>query len=98
MTTGNVIQTGTYTDKIYVPSEAVFETDSTKFVYVKKKKVIRQIVDLGDENEDYVIINKGVTEGEVLLLSEPEIPDEIETTGWEIYEEQLKKTIENKQK
>ncbi len=98
MTTGNVIQTGAFTDKIFVPSEAVFETDSTRFVYVKKKKVIRQIVDLGDENEDYVIINKGVAEGEVLLLSEPENLDEIETTGWEIYQEQLKKTIENKQK
>ena len=97
MTTGNVIQTGTFTDKIFVPSEAVFETDSTKFVYIKKKKVMRQLVDLGEENEDYVIINKGVTEGEVLLLSEPENLDEIETTGWDIYEEQIKKTKENKQ-
>ncbi len=97
MTTGNVIQTGSYTDKIYVPSEAVFETDSTKFVYVKKKDVVRQIVDLGDENEDYVIVNKGIAEGQILLLNEPEKLDEIETTGWEIYDEQIRKLKENKE-
>ena len=98
MTTGNVIQTGTYSDKIYIPSEAVFETDSTKFVYVKKKNIVRQIVDLGDENEDYVIVNKGVVEGDILLLSEPEKLDEIEIVGWEIYQEQILKLKENKQK
>jgi len=97
MTTGNVIQTGSYLDKIYVPSEAVFETDSTKFVYVRKKKVVRQIVDLGDENEDHVIVNKGISEGEILLLSEPEKLDDIETIGWEIYNEQVRKLKENKE-
>ena len=97
MTTGNVIQTGSYADKIYVPSEAVFETDSTKFVYVKNKDVVRQIVDLGDENEDYVIVNKGIAEGQILLLNEPEKLDEIETTGWEIYDEQIRKLKEVKE-
>ncbi|HEY5510732.1 MAG TPA: HlyD family efflux transporter periplasmic adaptor subunit [Prolixibacteraceae bacterium] len=89
MTTGNLIQTGVYTDKLFVPSEAVFETDSTKFVYLKKSKLVRQIVDTGEENEDYIVINKGVNEGDVLVLNEPEKLDDIETTGWEIYKEQL---------
>jgi HlyD family secretion protein len=97
MTTGNVIQTGAYSEKLYVPSEAVFETDTTRFVYVKKKKVVRQLVDPGDENEDYIIINKGVSDGEVLLLNEPEKLDNIETLGWEIYAEQIRKLKENKQ-
>jgi HlyD family secretion protein len=97
MTTGNVIQTGAYSEKLYVPSEAVFETDTTRFVYMKKKKVVRQLVDPGDENEDYIIINKGVSDGEVLLLNEPEKLDNIETLGWEIYAEQIRKLKENKQ-
>ena len=97
MTTGNVIQTGSYSDKIYIPSEGIYFTDSTKFVYVKRKKVVRQLVDVGDENEDYIIINKGVAEGEVLLLNEPEKLDDIETVGWEIYEEQIRKLKEMKQ-
>ena len=96
MTTGNLIQTGVYTDKLYVPSEAVFETDSTKFVYLKKNKLVRQIVDTGEENEDYIVINKGVKEGDVLVLNEPEKLDDISTTGWEIYEEQLAKQKDRK--
>lgn len=96
MTTGNLIQTGVYTDKLYVPSEAVFETDSTKFVYLKKNKLVRQIVDVGEENEDYIIINKGLAENDIVLLSEPEKTDDIGTTGWDIYEEQLKKQQERK--
>jgi len=97
MTTGNVIQTGSYNNKLYVPTEAIFETDSTKFVYLKKKEIVRQIVDLGDENENYIIVNKGIKEGDLLLLNEPEKLDEIETTGWEIYAEQVRKQQEKKQ-
>ncbi|MCK9410818.1 MAG: HlyD family efflux transporter periplasmic adaptor subunit [Prolixibacteraceae bacterium] len=96
MTTGNLIQTGVYPDKLYVPSEAVFETDSTKFVYLHKKNIVRQLVDTGEENEDYVIINKGVVEGDELLLSEPEKTEDIETIGWDIYEEQLSRQKDKK--
>ena len=96
MTTGNLIQTGVYNDKLFVPSEAVFESDSTKFVYLKKNNVVRQIVDTGEENEDYIVINKGVKEGDVLVLNEPEKLDDIETKGWEIYEEQLARQKDRK--
>ncbi len=96
MTTGNLIKTGVYNDKLYVPSEAVFETDSTKFVYLKKNKLVKQLVDTGEENEDFVIINKGVSEGDVLVLNEPEKQEDIETVGWDIYQEQLAKQKERK--
>ena len=96
MTTGNLIQTGVYHDKLFVPSEAVFETDSTKFVYLKKNKVVKQLVDTGEENEDFVIINKGVAEGDILVLNEPEKQEDIETVGWDIYQEQLAKQKERK--
>jgi multidrug efflux pump subunit AcrA (membrane-fusion protein) len=98
MTTGNLIQTGVYSNKLYVPTEAVFETDSTKFVYRKTSKITRQIVNLGEENEDHVIINKGVVEGEILLLNEPEKLEDIETVGWEIYQEQLDRQNERQKK
>lgn len=96
MTTGNVIETGSYVDKLFVPSEAVYQTDSTKYVYLKKDEVVRQLVDVGEENEDYVIINKGVAENDVLLLNEPEMLDDMKTVGWEIYEEQMQKLKETK--
>ncbi|MCE1197490.1 MAG: HlyD family efflux transporter periplasmic adaptor subunit [Marinilabiliales bacterium] len=88
MTTGNLISTGAFTDKLFVPTEAVYETDSTKFVYLRKNGVVRQIVDTGEENEDYIVINKGLKEGDQLVLNEPEKLDNIETVGWEIYKEQ----------
>lgn len=96
MTTGNLIQTGVYTDKLYVPSEAVFETDSTRFVYLKKNKIVKQLVDTGEENEDYMIINKGIAEGDVLVLNEPEKSEDIEIVGWDIYREQLARQKELK--
>jgi multidrug efflux pump subunit AcrA (membrane-fusion protein) len=96
MTTGNLIQTGVFKDKLFVPTEAVFETDSTKFVYLKKNHVVRQLVDTGEENEDYMVINKGIAEGDVLLLNEPEKTEDIETIGWDIYQEQLKRQKEKK--
>ena len=91
MTTGNLIQTGSYDNKLYIPSEAVFETDSTKFVYVKSGKIVKQIIDLGDDNDNYTIVNKGLEKGQTILLIEPEKIDEIQTIGWEIYKEQLEK-------
>lgn len=96
MTTGNLIQTGVYNDKLYVPSEAVFETDSTRFVYLRKNGIVKQLVDTGEENEDYMIINKGVHEGDVLVLNEPEKPEDIETVGWEIYQEQQERLKKQK--
>lgn len=91
MTTGNLIQTGIYSDRLFVPSEAIFDTDTTRFVYLKKKNIVRQLVDIGEENEDYTIINKGLKEGDVLILNEPEKQEDIETIGWDIYKEQLVK-------
>lgn len=98
MTTGNLIQTGVFNDKLFLPCEAVFETDSTKFVYLKKNSTVKQIVDTGEENEDFIIINKGLSEGDEVLLSEPEKTDDIETRGWDIYEEQLRRQKELKAK
>jgi HlyD family secretion protein len=98
MTTGNLIQTGSYDNKLYIPSEAVFETDSTKFVYLKKDKIVKQIIDMGDDNDNYTIINKGLEKGQTILLVEPEKTDDIQTIGWEIYKEQSEKQKQIKER
>ena len=98
MTTSNTIVTGVYNDKLIIPSEAVYTNDSIKYVYLKKKETVRQIVDLGNENENFVIVNKGLAEGDELVYNEPEKPDEIKTVGWEIYQEQKTKIEEEKRK
>jgi HlyD family secretion protein len=97
MTTSNTIITGVYADQLIIPTEAVYANDSVKYVYLKKKKIVKQIVDLGSENENYIVVNKGLAEGDVLALSEPENTEDIKTVGWEIYNEQRIK-IENEKK
>jgi hypothetical protein len=97
MTTSNTIVTGVYSDQLIIPSEVVYANDSVKYVYVKKKEIVRQIVDLGSENENFIIVNMGLVEGDVLAFNEPERPEEIKTVGLEIYKAQKIK-IDNEKK
>jgi len=87
MTTSNTIQTAAYKDTLFIPTEAVFENDSLQFVYLKKNKIIKQVVDFGDQNANYILVNKGITEGDIVLLNEPEDADEIPLEGFDIYDE-----------
>lgn len=87
MTTSNQIQTGFYTDTLFIPAEAVFTNDSLQFVYLEKGGIIKQVVDLGSQNENYVLIRKGLNEGDVVLLTEPDFAEELAFEGLDIYQE-----------
>ena len=94
MTTSNGIEAGTFADTIMVASDAVFENDSLKYVYKGLKKPVKQIVWLGDENENHVLIKKGLKVGDVVWLTEPKNAIELNYQGIEIYT-QMKKEKEN---
>jgi hypothetical protein len=101
MTTSNIIQTGMWNDALYIPSETVFSNDSMQYVFIEKNgALVKQIVDLGDENENYVIVNKGLEENDLILLSLPEEEDDLAFSGMEIYyeikERKLKEENEKK--
>jgi len=98
MTTSNTVVTGNYTDKLIIPSDAVYANDTIKYVYLKKKETVRQIVDLGSENENYTVVNKGLAEGDEVIYNEPEKPEEVKTVGWEIYKDQKIKIEDEKKK
>lgn len=109
MTTSNIIQTGSYPDTLFIPSEAVFENDSLQFVYLSNQsEIVKKVVDLGDENENFVLINKGLNEGDVVLLTVPENNESLAFEGMELYqeikerkireEEEAKKAIEEDKK
>ncbi|MBC8005107.1 MAG: hypothetical protein H7X84_06510, partial [Verrucomicrobia bacterium] len=68
----------------------VFENDSLRFVYVGKDNPVKQIVWLGDENENHVLIKKGLNEGDVIWLTEPKNAVELKYKGIEIYAEMKK--------
>lgn len=88
MTTSNVIQTGVYSEEIYIPSDAIFQNDTIRYVYLQQNTgIIRQIIDAGDENENFTIIRKGINEGDKLLINKPELADDLPLTGLEILAE-----------
>lgn len=70
MTTGNKILTKTIDNVVYVPLECV-QTGVDSIPYVYKKNGEKQVVVLGESNENNVIIEQGLKEGESLYLSTP---------------------------
>ncbi|MFA5848566.1 MAG: efflux RND transporter periplasmic adaptor subunit [Bacteroidales bacterium] len=83
MTTGNKIITKTIANVVYIPLECVQAgTDSIPFVYLKKGK--KQIVVMGESNENNVIIEQGLEPGEKIFLSVPEDPESFNLIGKEL--------------
>jgi multidrug efflux pump subunit AcrA (membrane-fusion protein) len=83
MTTGNKIIVSTVKDAIYIPVECVQAgVDSIPFVYTKKG--IKQIVLLGESNEKYILIEKGLDAGTLLYLNNPENPEKFRLEGKEL--------------
>lgn len=80
MTTGNKIVTQTLNDVTYIPLECVQTgADSIPFVYTKDGE--KQIVVLGEANENFVVIEQGIEPGKVLYLNTPENTDRYKLTG-----------------
>jgi len=98
MTTSNAIEAGTFKDTLMVASDAIFENDSLKFVYLGKEKPVKQIVWAGDENENFVLIRKGIKEGDVVWLNEPARAEELKFVGLDIYAEIKKAKKDAKEK
>jgi HlyD family secretion protein len=108
MTTSNLIQTGFFTDTIFVASEAVFANDSMQYVYLDRGGIIKQVVELGDQNENFFMVGKGLREGDVVLLNEPPHSANLPLEGMEIYyeikerkarqEEEARKALEEDKK
>ena len=108
MTTSNIITTDVLDSVLYIPLESVFTNDTLQYVFVKTGDDVRkQIVDLGAENENYIVANEGVKAGEGLLLTEPKGAGELSFEGVDIYEkiqqrkqeeiEKLKKAVTEKE-
>lgn len=80
MTTGNKIVTKTINNVIYIPLESVQAgVDSIPFVYTKKGT--RQVVVLGESNENNVVAEQGVKSGDILYLSTPQNSEKFKLVG-----------------
>lgn len=83
MTTGNKIITKTINDVIFIPLECVQAgTDSIPFVYTRNRT--KQVVVLGESNENNVIIEKGLEPGTTIYLSTPEDAERFRLAGEEL--------------
>lgn len=73
MTTSNSILTFEKKDVLSVPLEAIFTKDTITYVYKKSGfSITKTQVEIGDANNDAVIIKKGLKEGDVVYLNRPE--------------------------
>jgi HlyD family secretion protein len=83
MTTGNKIIVKTEKDAIFIPIECVQAgIDSIPFVYTRNG--IKQIVLLGESNEKYVIVEKGLKPGTTIYVNNPENPENFKLNGKEL--------------
>jgi HlyD family secretion protein len=102
MTTGNKIITKTISDVIYIPLESVQAgNDSIPFVYLKNGN--KEVVILGESNENHVIIEQGLNAGTQLYLSTPAKTENFKLVGEELIpvikdRERLKKAEEKRKR
>ncbi len=83
MTTGNEVIIKTFDDVIYVPSGSVRAgADNIPFVYTQSGT--RQVVVLGDSNEDFVIVEQGLKEGTSVYLNTPRRQEKFNLAGNEL--------------
>jgi HlyD family secretion protein len=83
MTSGNKIVTKTISDVVYIPLESVQAgTDSIPFVFLKSGD--RQVVVLGESNENNVIVEQGLQPGTLIYLSTPAKPENFKLAGAEL--------------
>ncbi len=86
MTTNNTIHTDFVSDTLFVPSETIFSNDTINWVYIAGKKACKQIVRVGNQNENHSIIVEGLKEGDKVSWTIPEEEESLEIKGLEIYE------------
>ncbi|MCB0473062.1 MAG: RND transporter [Flavobacteriaceae bacterium] len=73
MTTSNRILTHKEENVLMVPLEAIFSKDTISYVYKKSRfSIDKQQVELGESNNEVVIIKKGMDVNDVVYLSKPE--------------------------
>lgn len=82
MTTSNQIVTKIFDKVRFLPLEAVHSNDSISFVYTQKHK--KQIVILGEANENEIIIEEGLSAGEEVYLSLPDNTESFKLQGEEL--------------
>ena len=80
MTTGNGVETYAIKNALFIPLESVINEGGIPFVYKRNGTgVVRQEVETGAMNDDEVVVLRGLSENDAILLSPPANRDGVET-------------------
>lgn len=82
MTTSNVIVTRSFDNVTYLPLETIHIVDSIPYVY--KSDGTKQVVVLGEANDNNVIVEHGIEPGEKVYISTPPDPGKFRMVGEEL--------------
>ena len=94
MTTGNEIVTDVFNEAVFIPLEGLF-SDSLSYVYKEQKgKIVKQEVIPGLSNNDEIIIDHGLEEGDQVYLT---IPAGAEKANFIPIAKEIKAQIKQKQ-
>jgi RND family efflux transporter MFP subunit len=75
MTTLNRVETRSVPNALFVPAAAVVTDSGVKVVYKKDgDRVVRQVVETGAASDEQVVILRGLSEGDRVLLGRPRPP------------------------
>jgi multidrug resistance efflux pump len=85
MTTSNQVITQVLDSVLFIPLEAVHANDSLTYVYTRSGD--KQVVVLGESNENHIVVDMGLNKGDKLYLSMPENSESYKYTGLELREE-----------
>ena len=96
MTTSNMVITQVLDSVLYIPLEAVHANDSLTYVYTRDGK--KQVVVLGESNENHIVVDMGLNKGDRLYLSMPETPESFKYAGLELMEEIQRRKAEEEQR
>ncbi len=72
MSSNNEIILAKRENAVSIPVKAVFNDHESRFVYLKTENgAIRQTIKTGPENEEFVLVEDGLKEGDIVLLEPP---------------------------
>ncbi|WP_163709565.1 efflux RND transporter periplasmic adaptor subunit [Mangrovibacterium lignilyticum] len=73
MTCNNDIIFANYGNQLLAPLKAIFSKGDNRYVYLKRSgEVVEQAVELGAEDDQNVVVIKGLSEGDRVLLYQPD--------------------------
>ncbi len=96
MTTSNQVITRVMDSVLFIPLESVHANDSLTYVYTRTGN--KQVVVLGESNENHIVVDMGLNKGDKLYLSMPENQESFKYTGLELMEEIQRRKAEEEQR